>query len=71
MFYNIIQRKRNEWLSRIDCPVKSLLSYIEGKGMMRDAQIEAIKTYLFLKIEGGNKPLWKVFHRWRFLVPKS
>lgn len=41
MFYNIIQRKRNEWLSRIDCPVKSLLSYIEGKGMMRDAQIEA------------------------------
>ena len=67
MFYNIIQRKRNEWLSRIDCPVKSLLSYIEGKGMMRDAQIEAIKTYLFLKIEGGNKPLWKFFTDGDFL----
>ena len=67
MFYNIIQRKRNEWLSRIDCPVKSLLSYIEGKGMLRDAQIEAIKTYLFLKIEGGNKPLWKFFTDGDFL----
>ena len=67
MFYSIIQRKRNEWLSRIDCPVKSLLSYIEGKGMMRDAQIEAIKTYLFLKIECGNKPLWRLFTEGDFL----
>lgn len=67
MFYSIIQRKRNEWLRRIDCPVKSLLSYIERKGMMRDAQIEAIKTYLFLKIECGNKPLWKLFTEGDFL----
>ena len=67
MFYSIIQRKRNEWLSRIDCPVRSLLSYIESKGMMRDAQIEAIKTYLFLKIECGNKPLWRLFTEGDFL----
>lgn len=67
MFYNIIQRKRNEWLSRTDCPVNSLLSYIESKGMMRDAQIDAIKTYLFLKIECGNKPLWKLFTEGDFL----
>ena len=67
MFYSIIQRKRNEWLSRVDCPSKSLLSYIESKGMMRDAQIEAIKTYLFLKIECGNKPLWRLFTEGDFL----
>lgn len=67
MFYSIIQRKRNEWLSRTDCPSKSLLSYIESKGMMRDAQIEAIKTYLFLKIECGNKPLWRLFTEGDFL----
>lgn len=67
MFYTIIQRKRNEWLSREDCPVKSLLSYTESKGMMRDAQIEAIKTYLFLKIECGNKPLWRLFTEGDFL----
>ena len=28
---------------------------------MRDAQIEAIKIYLFLKIACDNKPLWKLF----------
>lgn len=67
MFYNIIQRKRNEWLGREDCPIKSLLSYIESKGMMRDAQIEAIKTYLFLKIECNNKPLWRLFIEGDFL----
>ncbi len=61
MFYKIIQRKRNEWLSREDCPIKSLLAYIERKGAMRDAQIEAIKTYLFLKIACENKPLWRLF----------
>lgn len=31
--------------------------------MMRDAQVEAIKTYLFLKIECRNKPLWKLFSK--------
>ena len=67
MFYRIIQRKRDEWLGRIDCPVRSLLSYIESKGMMRDAQIDAIKTYLFLKIECANKPLWRLFTEGDFL----
>lgn len=28
---------------------------------MRDAQIEAIKIYLYLKIVCGNKPLWRLF----------
>ncbi|EFM01297.1 DEAD/DEAH box helicase family protein [Hoylesella marshii] len=67
MFYNIIQRKRDKWLSRVDCSVKSLLSYIESKGMMRDAQIDAIKTYLFLKIKCDNKPLWRLFTEGDFL----
>ena len=61
MFYRIIQRKRDEWLSRKDCPVRFLLSYIESRGMLRDAQVDAIKTYLFLKIECGGRPLWRLF----------
>ena len=68
MFYNIIERKKNEWLSREDCPIMPLLSYIERKGRMRDAQVEAIKTYLFLKIECENKPLWKLFTEGDFLT---
>jgi hypothetical protein len=36
--------------------------------MMRDAQIEAIKTYLFLKIACKNKPLWRLFTEGDFLT---
>lgn len=68
MFYKILQKKRNEWLRRSDCPIETLLSYIECRGMMRDAQIDAIKTYLFLKIECKNKPLWRLFTEGDFLT---
>lgn len=61
MFYQLIQHKRDEWLSSGDCPVNPLIAYMEGRGMLRDAQIEAIKTFLFLKIACVNKPLWKLF----------
>ena len=67
MFYKLLQRKRDEWLGQENCPVNSLLSYIQNRGMMRDAQIEAIKTYLFLKINCNNKPLWKLFTENNFL----
>ena len=61
MFYKLIEKKRNEWLKSDDCTIKDLLKYIGKRGMMRDAQMEAIKTYLFLKIACQNKPLWKLF----------
>ena len=61
MFYKLIEKKRNEWLASDDCTIKDLLKYIVQRGMMRDAQMEAIKTYLFLKIACQNKPLWKLF----------
>ena len=50
MFYKLIEKKRDLWLASDECTVKSLIHYIEHRGMMRDAQIEAIKTYLYLKI---------------------
>lgn len=62
MFYRLIKNKRDKWLLSPSCPAKSLINYIEGRGMMRDAQIEAIKTYLFLKIACQNKPLWELFY---------
>lgn len=34
-----------------------MVEYIYKKGEFRDAQLEAIETYLFLKIKGENKPL--------------
>lgn len=61
MFYKLIEKKRNEWLGSKDCSVSKLIQYIEHRGMMRDAQLEAIKTYLFMKIACKNLPLWKLF----------
>lgn len=61
MFYKLIKSKCNQWLSQSDCPIQKLVNYIEGKGKMRDAQIDAIKTYLFLKIACKNKPLAELF----------
>ena len=61
MFYKLIQSKRNQWFTLPDCSVRTLVRYIEDKGKMRDAQIDAVKTYLFLKIACQNKPLAEIF----------
>lgn len=66
MFYQMIANARDRWLSKSDCTVKDLISYMERTGQMRDAQIDAIKTYLFLKIECGGKPLYRLFQEGRF-----
>ncbi len=68
MFYQIIKRKRDHWLHQPDCPIRATLQYIERRGMMRDAQVDAIKTYLFLKIACQGKPLWQLFSEGNFLT---
>ena len=45
MFYKMIETKRNEWLVSDACTIKNDIAYIEKTGQMRDAQVEAIKTY--------------------------
>lgn len=66
MFYKIIEKKRDEWLNSPDCVVSNLISYIERQHKMRDAQIESIKTFLFLKVECRNLPLWELFASGKF-----
>lgn len=61
MFYKMIERKRDGWYNSSDCTVKDLVNYIYRTNQMRDAQIDAIKTYLFLKIACFNKPLADLF----------
>ncbi len=61
MLHNIIREKKNKWLQSNDCSISDLVKYIRDKAQLRDTQIEAIETYLFLKIEGQNKPLWELF----------
>lgn len=71
MFYQLIKNKRDHWIQSPSCPVKPLIDYIESRGMMRDAQIEAIKTYLFLKIACGNRPLWELFYKGILSSPET
>lgn len=66
MFYKMIEAKRNEWLASDGCTVKGIIDYIEKTGQMRDAQIEAIKTYLFLKIACASKSLADLFREGEF-----
>lgn len=67
MLHYIIQQKKNEWLQSDDCTIRDLINYIRNKGHLRDTQIEAIETYLFLKIQGQNKPLWQLFSEGFFI----
>ncbi len=61
MFYSIIQEKSRAWARSQTCPMTGLLAYIRNRGALRETQIAAIETYLFLKIEGRGRPLAKLF----------
>lgn len=66
MFYKMIENARNRWYVSAECTIKSMTDYIESKGMLRDAQINAIKTYLFLKISCESRPLADLFSEGKF-----
>lgn len=66
MFYKMITKARDRWFASANCTVGSLVNYIERKGELRSAQIEAIKTYLFLKAGCGNRPLFELFAKGAF-----
>lgn len=66
MFYKMITAVRDSWYESPDCTIQNVIDYIIAKGEMRDAQIEAIKTYLFLKIGCDNKPLPVLFQAGKF-----
>ena len=61
MFYKMIERARDRWYASLECTVSDLTNYMVKQGHLRDAQIEAIKTYLYLKIACNCLPLKKLF----------
>ena len=66
MFYKMIERARDRWYASPECTVTDLIGYMVHQEYLRDAQIEAIKTYLFLKIACGNEPLHRLFSSGKF-----
>ena len=61
MFYKMIERARDRWYASKECTVADLIKYMTQKGNLRDAQIEAIKTYLYLKVACNCQSLKKLF----------
>ena len=68
MLYDLIRRKRDRWFAEIPVThaAKDIMRYILKKDALRDAQIDAVKTYLFLKLECDCLPLWQLFTEGRF-----
>lgn len=62
----MIQNTRDKWFQSKECTVNSIIEYIENTNKLRDAQVGAIKTYLFLKIACGCKPLGQLFKEGKF-----
>ncbi|AFI05938.1 DEAD/DEAH box helicase family protein [Helicobacter cetorum] len=67
MLHEIIREKVQHWLQSKRCTINNIITYIRQKGQLRETQIQAIETYLFLKIEGNNKPLWQLFSEGFFI----
>jgi hypothetical protein len=67
MFHDLIKLKMNEWYQSDDCKINGIIDYIVKQDKMRDAQIEAIKLYLYFKIYCKNLPLSKLFNEGYFL----
>jgi type III restriction enzyme len=61
MLHTAIQLLKQQWLQSPACTATDLLQHMRRAGKLRDTQIEAIETYLFLKIVGNNQPLWQLF----------
>lgn len=66
MFYQMITNARNRWFASSECTAQGIIAYIEKTNQMRDAQVDAIKTYLYLKIACGCAPLAKLFSQGAF-----
>jgi len=68
MFRNAILERCKTWFKSSECTVEELVSYIEMTGRMRDAQIEAIKMYLFLKIACNNRSMYDLVSNGEFNI---
>ncbi len=62
--YNLITKKVELWIegemANSQSNINMILSHIKRQGKLREPQVEAIKTYLWLKFKGGNLPLYKI-----------
>lgn len=61
MVHKLIQTAASTWARAPECPLRAQLDYMRRRGGLRPVQIDAIETYLFLKVACGNRPLCDIF----------
>jgi type III restriction enzyme len=71
MLSQIITGKAKEWIYSPGCPVRQIVDYIRTQNHLREAQVEAIEVYLYLKIKGKNRPLATLFKEGFFLTNEN
>lgn len=67
MLYTLIENKLNQWFNSKECTVKNLILYMMDRGKLRDAQLQSVKAFLFLKLYGKNKPVWQMMWERAFI----
>ena len=65
MLEPLISKCVQDWLAQADCPAKPYLAYMQARGQLREVQIQALQTYLFLLLRGRNKSLAQLWAQGR------
>ena len=71
MIEPFIAAQTQAWLAKPGCAAKPLLAYMRAAGKLRDVQIAALQTYLFLLLEGQNQSLPQLWQQGAFVKPAS
>ena len=71
MLEPLISKCVQDWLAQADCPAKPYLAYMQARGQLREVQIQALQTYLFLLLRGRNKSLAQLWAQGLFAQDAS
>lgn len=71
MIEPFIAAQVSRWLAVPNCPATPLLAYMRTAGKLRDVQIAALQTYLFLLLEGKNQTLAQLWMQGAFAKPAT
>ena len=66
MIEQLIAQRVREWLAGPHCPAAPLLAYMRTAGKLRDVQIAALQTYLYLLLHGNNQTLAQLWMQGEF-----
>lgn len=66
MIEPLIAARVQHWLAQPHCPATPLLAYMRSAGKLRDVQIAALQTYLYLLLEGKNQTLAQLWMQGTF-----